>query len=189
MIPHALSICPLSTSGACSSPARNITFYGCISLCPSPKIHVPTYEYRCLDGHEFEHFVQKISLAASELPCPICGKLATRKISAGGGFLFKGSGFYITDYGKDGKKDQRDKAEKAASSKALAATNSEAGQGDVTAKRDASGTATATSARTESGVKTDPSEKVGTSAKGDKGKAATPSVVAPTSPKKEGGKD
>ena len=36
---------------------------------------------------------------------PVCGKMAERRISAGGGFVFKGSGFYITDYGKDGKKD------------------------------------------------------------------------------------
>jgi putative FmdB family regulatory protein len=65
---------------------------------------MPTYEYRCPDGHDFEHFVLKISLAAAELPCPVCGKMAQRRISAGGGLVFKGSGFYITDYGKDGKK-------------------------------------------------------------------------------------
>jgi putative FmdB family regulatory protein len=68
---------------------------------------MPTYEYRCPDGHDFEKFVQKISLASAELPCPVCGKTAERQISAGGGFVFKGSGFYITDYGKDGKKDLR----------------------------------------------------------------------------------
>ncbi len=70
---------------------------------------MPTYEYRCPDGHDFNNFVLKISNAAAELPCPTCGKLAERRISAGGGLLFKGSGFYITDYGKDGKKDQRPK--------------------------------------------------------------------------------
>ena len=70
---------------------------------------MPTYEYRCPDGHDFEKFVLKISNASSELPCPECGKPAGRRISAGGGLLFKGSGFYITDYGKDGKKDQRPK--------------------------------------------------------------------------------
>lgn len=67
---------------------------------------MPTYEYRCPDGHDFEKFVRKISLASSELPCPVCGKIADRRISAGGGLVFKGSGFYITDYGKDGKKPQ-----------------------------------------------------------------------------------
>ena len=34
---------------------------------------------------------------------PTCGKPATRKISGGAALVFKGSGFYITDYGKDGK--------------------------------------------------------------------------------------
>jgi putative FmdB family regulatory protein len=76
---------------------------------------MPTYEYRCPDGHDFEKFVQKISLASSELPCPVCGKIAQRRISAGGGLVFKGSGFYITDYGKDGKKDLRANAGSASS--------------------------------------------------------------------------
>jgi putative FmdB family regulatory protein len=76
---------------------------------------MPTYEYRCPDGHDFEKFVQKISLASAELPCPVCGKVAQRRISAGGGLVFKGSGFYITDYGKDGKKDLRANAAAASS--------------------------------------------------------------------------
>jgi putative FmdB family regulatory protein len=70
---------------------------------------VPTYEYRCPSGHDFEHFVLRMSEAQSIMACPTCGKSAERRISAGGGLLFKGSGFYITDYGKDGKKDQRAK--------------------------------------------------------------------------------
>jgi len=68
---------------------------------------MPTYEYRCPEGHDFEKFTQKMSDAKGELPCPTCGKVAARRLSAGGGLVFKGSGFYITDYGKDGKKDQR----------------------------------------------------------------------------------
>ncbi len=65
---------------------------------------MPTYEYRCENGHDFEEFFLKISAAKSELPCPTCGSRGERRLSAGGGLLFKGSGFYITDYGKDGKK-------------------------------------------------------------------------------------
>jgi putative FmdB family regulatory protein len=76
---------------------------------------MPTYEYRCPEGHDFEDFVLKMSDARSELPCPTCGKVAARRMSAGSGLLFKGSGFYITDYGKDGKKDQRTAAAKAES--------------------------------------------------------------------------
>ena len=64
---------------------------------------MPTYEYRCPDGHRFERLA-KMSEAAAELPCPECGKLAVRQLSGGAGLVFKGSGFYITDYGKDGKK-------------------------------------------------------------------------------------
>jgi len=57
-------------------------------------------------GHEFEQFYRSISGAPKEVACPTCGKKAERQISAGGGLVFKGSGFYITDYGKDGKKSQ-----------------------------------------------------------------------------------
>ena len=62
---------------------------------------MPTYEYRCPEGHEFERFYRKISDAESELPCPECGKVATRRLTGGAGLVFKGSGFYLTDYGKN----------------------------------------------------------------------------------------
>ena len=68
---------------------------------------MPTYEYRCPKGHGFEHFFRTISSAERQMKCPECGELAERIMSGGTGLLFKGSGFYITDYGKDGKKDQR----------------------------------------------------------------------------------
>jgi putative FmdB family regulatory protein len=67
---------------------------------------MPTYDYRCAAGHDFEKFYRKISDAESTLQCPLCGALAERRVSAGAGLVFKGSGFYITDYGKDGKKGQ-----------------------------------------------------------------------------------
>jgi putative FmdB family regulatory protein len=67
---------------------------------------MPTYEFVCPDGHTFDKFFRTMSSAPGELACPVCGKTATRKISGGAGLVFKGSGFYITDYGKDGKKKQ-----------------------------------------------------------------------------------
>jgi putative FmdB family regulatory protein len=62
---------------------------------------MPTYEYRCPDGHDFEKFQKMTDKPRAK--CPVCGKPAVRKISGGAGLVFKGSGFYITDYGKDGK--------------------------------------------------------------------------------------
>ena len=62
---------------------------------------MPTYEYRCKNcEHEWETF-QSIKAKPSR-KCPGCGKLkAERIISAGGGIIFKGSGFYQTDYRSD----------------------------------------------------------------------------------------
>jgi putative FmdB family regulatory protein len=62
---------------------------------------MPTYEYRCPEGHDFEKFFRTISSAASTLPCPKCGAEAERQLSGGAGLMFKGSGFYLTDYGKN----------------------------------------------------------------------------------------
>ena len=59
---------------------------------------MPTYEYSCRAcGHEFEQFH---SITASAVrKCPSCGKLKVeRKIGIGAGILFKGGGFYETDY-------------------------------------------------------------------------------------------
>ncbi len=67
---------------------------------------MPTYEFRCPKGHDFEKFYRSIGSAPSEVRCPICNEIAERQLSAGAGLVFKGSGFYITDYGKDGKKPQ-----------------------------------------------------------------------------------
>ena len=76
---------------------------------------MPLYEFRCPEGHDFEKFYRSISAAPPTENCPVCGKAAERLMSAAG-LVFKGSGFYITDYGKDGKKAEREAATAAAKS-------------------------------------------------------------------------
>jgi putative FmdB family regulatory protein len=91
---------------------------------------MPTYEFQCPNGHEFEKFFRTISGGASELPCPVCASTSTRKISAGAGLMFKGSGFYITDYGKDGKKDQSQPRKTASGGEGSSSSASDGGSGE-----------------------------------------------------------
>jgi putative FmdB family regulatory protein len=72
---------------------------------------MPTYEYLCPQGHAFEKFQKMTDKPRAR--CPVCGKSAMRKISGGAGLVFKGSGFYITDYGKDGKGPRKAETESA----------------------------------------------------------------------------
>jgi len=73
---------------------------------------MPTYEYECQScGHRFELF-QKMSDKPVRI-CPKCRKDKVKKlISAGAGFIFKGSGFYATDYKKPPKEKKCDMAGK-----------------------------------------------------------------------------
>lgn len=58
---------------------------------------MPTYEYRCRScARQFE--ARQSIMASPRTRCPHCGKKGDRLISAGAGFLFKGSGFYTTDH-------------------------------------------------------------------------------------------
>ncbi|HVP35390.1 MAG TPA: zinc ribbon domain-containing protein [Terriglobales bacterium] len=58
---------------------------------------MPTYEYKCRKcSFAFERF-QKMTDEPVKT-CPKCGGEVERLISAGGGLIFKGSGFYSTDY-------------------------------------------------------------------------------------------
>jgi putative FmdB family regulatory protein len=69
---------------------------------------MPTYDYTCdACQHGWEEF-QSIKAPATK-KCPSCGKSKARRlISAGAGILFKGSGFYITDYRSDSYKKSAD---------------------------------------------------------------------------------
>ncbi len=60
---------------------------------------MPTYEYECVNCKKTFEIFQKMS----DLPldkCPKCHKKISRLIGAGSGIIFKGKGFYATDYRK-----------------------------------------------------------------------------------------
>ena len=70
---------------------------------------MPTYEYLCDNcGHDFEKFQ---SITARPLrKCPDCGKNQLKRlIGTGAGVIFKGSGFYETDYRSEGYKKAKEK--------------------------------------------------------------------------------
>ena len=74
---------------------------------------MPTYDYECnACGHEFELF-QSIS-APVKRKCPECGKLKLRRLfGTGAAVVFKGSGFYETDYRSESYKKGAEKEKKA----------------------------------------------------------------------------
>src|SRR4051794_29100753 len=111
---------------------------------------MPTYEFRCPEGHEFEKFYRSIGSAESQAVCPQCGKPAERLMSAAG-FAFKGSGFYLTDYGKNAHREkgaapspQADGS--AGSDAAKSESKSDAGSGSTAAPASAASESKSTSA-------------------------------------------
>ena len=85
---------------------------------------MPTYDYECEKGHRFEVFQKMSDDPVAE--CPDCGAKAGRKISGGAGFLFKGDGFYITDYRSDDykKKASADRADSSSSDSSTSKSDS-----------------------------------------------------------------
>ena len=63
---------------------------------------MPTYEYRCPNGHLFDVF-KSMSAPAPEV-CPECGEGPVEVVLHPVAVHFKGSGFYSTDYGRGGKR-------------------------------------------------------------------------------------
>ena len=62
---------------------------------------MPTYNYKCNECENKFSVFQKMS-DDSVQECPQCEGKVRRIISGGSGMIFKGSGFYLTDYGKSG---------------------------------------------------------------------------------------
>lgn len=108
---------------------------------------MPTYEYECQKcGHQFEEFQ---SITADPLKSCVsdgCRGKVKRLIGGGGGLLFKGSGFYITDYRSEGYK----KAEKADRKESGASTS-----GEKSGKSKDDSKSTSSSPKKETSSKTD----------------------------------
>jgi putative FmdB family regulatory protein len=106
---------------------------------------MPTYEYVCEKcGHEFEKFQSMAEKPLAVCPKELCaqkkwgkGKVK-KKISAGAGLIFKGSGFYITDYRSEKYKEAAKKdsaASKSSESKPAASESKPAAKSDSKAAK------------------------------------------------------
>jgi len=88
---------------------------------------MPTYEYECKKcGHHFDAFQSMNDDRLTDCPQAKCRGKLKRLIGAGAGLIFKGSGFYITDYRSDSYKKAEKKDSAAASS--AASSKSEGGK-------------------------------------------------------------
>jgi len=101
---------------------------------------MPTYEYVCKNcGHKFEKFQ---SITANSLrKCPQCGKMKLQRlIGSGAGIIFKGSGFYQTDYRTDsyksGEKKHKEQTDKAAEKSTTSETKSKEKKAPTTKEKD-----------------------------------------------------
>lgn len=112
---------------------------------------MPTYDYKCLDcEHRFEAFQ---SMTDEPLgACPVCGGKVKRLIGSGAGIIFRGSGFYCTDY-RDSPSggDKGEKAESAGTSGADSSSDT------------ATAASSSTGSETKAGGKGEAKKEVGTS--------------------------
>lgn len=104
---------------------------------------MPTYEYQCQScGHEFEARQSMKDPHLTDCPVETCAGPVKRKIGLGAGFIFKGSGFYITDYRSDSYKAAAKKESESASS----SSSTSSGGGGSSGGGSASSTASTASA-------------------------------------------
>lgn len=125
---------------------------------------MPTYDYACgLCGHEFEEFQ---SITARPLKkCPACGKNGlTRLIGTGAGVIFKGSGFYETDYRSESYKKAAEAEKKSATPEKAESSKS----GEKAASSDASKPAETTKPAAVAKKETPAAKKTGSDKGGTK---------------------
>ena len=86
------------------------------ALLSKKRIAMPNYDYRCNDcGHEFEVFQSMSAPKLKKCPQKACGGKVERLLGTGAGLIFKGSGFYETDYRSESYKAGEKKAKESQS--------------------------------------------------------------------------
>lgn len=106
---------------------------------PMELTRMPTYDYECRKcGHVFEKFHSMT--AKPRVRCPECRAVAKKMLGVGAGIIFKGSGFYETDYRR---KSGSPPSSETSDSKPKETTKSETGKSE-TGKSDKTGTSTST---------------------------------------------
>lgn len=116
---------------------------------------MPTYEYECTTcGHQFEAVQSMKDAKLTECPQESCAGPVERKLGKGAGIIFKGSGFYITDY--------RSESYKAAAKKDSAG----GGGGDSGGSSSSSSSSSSTSSSSGSGSSSSPSTSSSSSSGG-----------------------
>lgn len=108
---------------------------------------MPTYEYECQKcGHRFEDFHSMTAKPLSK--CPECKGKLKRLIGAGAGLLFKGSGFYITDYRSSSYQDKK-KGDSTSKSEGAAKADAPAAKAEPVAAKPAAAPKTESKATTK----------------------------------------
>ncbi|MFO0857110.1 MAG: zinc ribbon domain-containing protein [Phycisphaerales bacterium] len=141
---------------------------------------MPTYEYRCKScSHEFEHFQSMKDAPLRK--CPECGKnTLERLIGTGAAVIFKGSGFYQTDYRNEAYK----KAAEADKPKSESTSSAKSSPDGAAEKKSGDAAKTETKSETKAETKTEKS----TSESAAKTKSSAASTSAKSKPAKKSSK-
>ena len=136
---------------------------------------MPTYEFRLPDGTIIEKAF-RMSEVPDEIPNPDGEGTAVRIISGGAALVFKGSGFYLTDYGKNAHRTQGDAANTASGSESKA--ESAAAKSEPSGAKSSDAPTTAGKASESKGPESTRSESKGSESKGSESKAKEPKPAA-----------